>query len=100
MGDMRWIVKGSLTEYKSSEHVVRSFCSVCGSNVCLKYLFQSDTVWITPSLIDDDGLCGDWWQNARVLHIFCASKSGWSQIAKDGHPRLNDEGDIAKCEVD
>ena len=38
--DLRWVNKSGLQHYSSSEHVKRSFCGKCGSNIALKYSFQ------------------------------------------------------------
>eukprot|EP01084_Bolivina_argentea_P230094 388171_1 len=103
--DIRLIRSGKQTRYKSSDKVTRSFCSVCGSNVSVKYGFQRDTIWFTPSLFDgatrkyaNDLATTKWWENVRVLHIFCGSKCEWYQIAKDRHPQLS-QNDIQNSEI-
>eukprot|EP00483_Globobulimina_turgida_P002786 UN02791 len=103
--DIRFIKNGKQTKYKSSNKVTRSFCSNCGSNISLKYVFQKDTVWITPSLFDGPAItyldnidAKTWWLNVRVLHIFCASKCAWYDIPDDGHPQLS-QSDIQNSEI-
>jgi len=101
--DIRFIAEGTQTKYHSSDNVVRSFCSVCGSNISLKYKFQADTIWMTPALFESDPAAAteaqSWWKNARVLHIFCGSKCEWYQLPNDGNPQLS-ETDILNSEVD
>ncbi len=92
--DIKFIKKGKQTKYKS-----------CGSNISLKYSFQSDTIWLTPSLFDtitnkykNNLDAKTWWLNVRILHIFCASKCQWYDIPNDGFPQLS-QTDIQNSEI-
>eukprot|EP00484_Ammonia_sp_Unknown_P025736 CAMPEP_0197035352 /NCGR_PEP_ID=MMETSP1384-20130603/13186_1 /TAXON_ID=29189 /ORGANISM="Ammonia sp." /LENGTH=458 /DNA_ID=CAMNT_0042465411 /DNA_START=32 /DNA_END=1408 /DNA_ORIENTATION=+ len=104
--NIRFMKYGQQSTYQSSDKVVRSFCSVCGSNISLKYVFQSDTIWMTPSLFngaskdyEHDMDVKAWWLDIRILHIFCASKCEWYEMPSDGHPQLS-EADIHNTEND
>lgn len=89
--DVRFI-KGfdKQTRYQSSDKVVRTFCSKCGSNILFKFAFQNQTVWITPSSFDEEKSspkAKDWWLKVKKIHIYCDDKVEWYNIPDDGAPR-------------
>ena len=107
--DIRWISRNNLTTYKSSNGASRQFCSKCGANVCLKYSFQQDIIWITPSLFDENNNDNNdsdrdkndkndqewhWSDNARILHLFCSDGSRWFSIQSDSTPKLSNNAVI------
>jgi hypothetical protein len=64
-----------IASYRSSENVVRHFCSACGSP--LPYRLSADAVDIPAGLFDDD-------PGARPrLHIFTASRAPWWETTDD-----------------
>lgn len=84
---IQWMTNSTLTNYKSSKNVIRSFCNKCGSNVSLKYLYQNNLVWMCPSMFENQ----EWFkkENAKILHIFCNDKCPWFKIPNDGHTQLS-----------
>jgi hypothetical protein len=63
--------------YRSSQHVARTFCDNCGSN--LQFLFDGlpDLVWVAAGSFDDDP------QRKPDAHIFATSKAPWHEITDD-----------------
>ena len=60
--------------YKSSAEGVRSFCSVCGSNMPM---MAGDKVYIPAGLLDGD-------PGVRTsAHLFVSSRAPWVEIADD-----------------
>jgi len=101
--------KQKLKSYQSSPNVTRTFCATCGAHVSLKYSFQEGVIWLSTSLLDDlpsheespDDVKDEqhrdvedddapWFDNCRVLHIFCTSKCEWFELPEDGHPKLSE----------
>ena len=94
--DIKFVKYGKQTQYKSSDDVVRTFCSKCGSNLLFKFLFQKGTIWIVPSLFDEDKTnikAKDWWLKVKKIHIFCGSKAKWYQVPNDGHAQYDTQPD-------
>ena len=74
----RWVTgEEHLTWYKSSEHVAKSFCSICGSNLISTYDDNPDVLGIALGPLEQDtGV-------QPAAHIFVGSKSPWYQISDD-----------------
>ncbi len=76
--DLR-ILAGSelLTGHASSEHVIRSFGSRCGTRLFVRHAALPDADFVAIGSLDEE-------PEARPeAHIFVASKAGWYTIADD-----------------
>lgn len=78
-----------LSRYYSSEHIQKTFCSVCGSNL-ISYMMNDQKYIGLPigGLEQNPG-------NRPVMHIFTGSKAPWHEIT-DNLPQYNEwppEGD-------
>jgi hypothetical protein len=68
-----------LTRFHSSEHVVKHFCRVCGSNLISTYEDHADRIGIPLGGLDQAP------SNRPVGHIWVGSKAPWYEIT-DGLP--------------
>jgi hypothetical protein len=66
-----------LSRYHSSENVVKTFCSVCGSNLISTYDDCPEKFGIPLGGLDQAP------SNRPAGHIFASSKSPWHQITDD-----------------
>jgi hypothetical protein len=84
-GAFTWL-KGEelVTSYRSSESSLRTFCSVCGSN--LQFIVDGETPAIDVTMGTLDGDPGV----RPAYHIYTASKAPWYPIT-DGLPQ-HEEG--------
>jgi hypothetical protein len=74
----RWLSgEDFLREYRSSEHVTKTFCSVCGSNLASFYANRPDIVGVPLGGLEQDP--GD----RPQAHIFVGSKAPWHEITDD-----------------
>jgi hypothetical protein len=71
----RWL-KGEqlLSRFHSSEHVVKHFCSVCGSNLISTYDNEPEKIGVPLGGLDQAP------SNRPEGHIFVDSKSAWFEI--------------------
>lgn len=72
-----------LSEYHSSESVVKTFCSVCGSNLISTYDDSPDKLGIPLGRLDQAP------NNIIEGHFFVGSKSPWYEIS-DGLPEFEE----------
>ena len=72
-------VSGSdhLREFRSSEHVTRSFCGACGSSLLFAHAAVPQLVWIAAGTLDDETAKSI----APDAHVFVGSKASWWTIA-------------------
>jgi len=64
-------------DFQSSEHVLRSFCVDCGSNLFFRFEPLAEAVWVAVGTLDDDpGMRPE-------AHIFAASIAPWHEITDD-----------------
>lgn len=69
-----------VASYNSSENVIKTFCSVCGSNLISLYRDRPDILGIPLGGLDQDpGI-------RPIANIFVSSKSPWYDI-NDGLPQ-------------
>lgn len=74
----RWLSgEHLLTQFKSSDNVTKTFCSVCGSNLASFYENDPDLVGIALGGIEQDP------GQRPLAHIFAASKAPWHEISDD-----------------
>ena len=77
--------ESKLRHFRSSEHVRRSFCGECGSNLLFSFDSLPDAIWVSVGTLDDDpGMRPE-------AHIFVASGATWHAITDalpqfDGYP--------------
>jgi hypothetical protein len=71
----RWL-KGEqlLSRFHSSEHVVKHFCSVCGSNLISTYDNEPEKIGVPLGGLDQAP------SNRPEGHIFVDSKSAWFEV--------------------
>ncbi len=76
--NFKW-VKGKkiLSEYQSSEFVIQTFCSICGSSLICMYKDKSDYIGLPIGGLDQDP------GNRPVANIFVGSKAAWYEITDD-----------------
>ena len=74
----RWL-KGEekLSHFKSSEHVTKSFCSVCGSSLISSYDNRPDVLGVPLGGLEQDP------GRRPEGHIFVESKSPWVTVHDD-----------------
>lgn len=64
-------------DFRSSPHVLRSFCEECGSNLFFHFDLLADAIWVAVGSLDDDpGM-------RPGAHIFVASKAPWHAITDE-----------------
>lgn len=79
-----------LSRYHSSELVIKTFCSVCGSNLMSFYEDDPDTIGVPLGGLEQDP------GTRPEGHIFAASKSPWYEIC-DSLPQYDEwPGSLAK----
>lgn len=66
-----------LSQYHSSEFVVKHFCSVCGSNLISTYENQPDKIGVPLGALEQAP------HNQPEGHIFVGSKSPWFRITDE-----------------
>ncbi len=71
-----------LSRYHSSEHVVKTFCSVCGSNLISEYDNAPDRIGVPLGGLEQAPA------NKPEGHMFVANKSPWFDIT-DGLPEYD-----------
>ena len=75
------IVRGALTQYRSSPGVMRGFCANCGSSLTYRRDDRSDEVDVTLSSLDEPAAL------VPEAHIWVQDKVPWVMIA-DGLPQF------------
>lgn len=73
--NFKWL-KGEehLSKYRSSQNTIKTFCTICGSNLISLYNDRSDYVGLPiGGLEQDPGV-------RPIAHIFVGSKSPWYEI--------------------
>ena len=70
-----------LTEYSSSSHGLRRFCSACGSQLFCELSTEPGSIDIPLAVLDGEI------DRAPQAHIFFDSGASWAQV-DDGLPRL------------
>lgn len=79
----RWLSgEHLLKEYRSSDNVTKTFCSVCGSNLASFYRDRPEVVGLPLGGLEQDP--GD----RPEAHIFVGSKAPWHEIT-DGLPQFD-----------
>ncbi len=74
----RWIQgQERVSQFYSSEHVVKSFCSVCGSNLISTYDNKPHLIGVPLGGLDQAP------SNRCEGHIFVGSKSPWFEITDE-----------------
>ncbi len=71
---------GALAEYRSSAHVVRGFCSACGTALTYRNEERPGEIDVTLPTLDEAG------RFAPAMHVWVAEKLPWVLIA-DGLPQ-------------
>ncbi len=76
--NFKWI-KGQehLSKYLSSEHVTKSFCSICGSCLISTYDDDPDSIGLPIGGLNQDP------RNRPMMNIFVGSKAPWFEITDD-----------------
>ncbi|MEE9412424.1 MAG: GFA family protein [Methylococcales bacterium] len=69
-----------LSRFNSSDNVVKTFCSVCGSNLMSFYANNPDLVGVPLGGLEQDP------ESTPVANIFVGSKALWYQLT-DGLPQ-------------
>ncbi len=86
--NFKWI-KGEkhLSKYYSSEKVIKTFCSICGSSLISMYDDRSDKIGLPIGGLEQDP------GSRPIMHIYVDSKSPWYEIIDDlpQHPKLPEE---------
>lgn len=72
-----------LSRYQSSENVVKTFCSICGSNLISIYEDKPDFLGLALGGIEQDPGC------SPKANIFVGSKAPWYEIT-DGLPQYEE----------
>lgn len=75
--------KEHLSEYRSSETVIKTFCKICGSNLISMYDDHPDYIGVPIGGLDQDP------GSRPVAHIYVDSKSPWYEI-KDNLPQFKE----------
>jgi hypothetical protein len=75
------IVRGALTQYRSSPRVMRGFCAACGSSLTYRRDDRNDEVDVTLSSLDEPAAL------VPEFHIWVQDKLPWITIA-DGRPQF------------
>jgi len=63
-------------EFRSSEHVTRTFCRACGSSLFFAHAAVPQFVWVATGTLDDDTAK----DIAPDAHVFVGSKASWWSI--------------------
>jgi len=66
-----------LKQYHSSERVIKTFCSICGSNLISLYEDNSEMIGLPIGGLEQDP------GNRPLGHIFATSKAPWYEITDD-----------------
>lgn len=66
--------------FRSSEHIERTFCADCGSNLEFRVDLLPDVVWMAAGSFDEETAV------RPDAHIFATSKASWFEIT-DGLPQ-------------
>ena len=69
-----------LSQYCSSDNVIKTFCSICGSNLISILKDQPDMIGLPIAAIEQNI------QPQSVMHIFVDSKASWYEI-QDNAPQ-------------
>jgi hypothetical protein len=64
-------------DFQSSEHVLRSFCADCGSNLFFRFKPLPEALWVAVGTLDDDPVM------RPEGHIFATSIAPWHEITDD-----------------
>jgi len=77
----KWL-KGEalLSKYPSSEHIIKTFCSICGSNLISILKDNPDYIGLPIGALEQDP------GNRPLMNIFVGSKAPWYDIT-DGLPQ-------------
>ncbi len=77
----RWVTgEDLLSKFNSSDNVVKTFCSVCGSNLMSFYDNDPDLVGVPLGGLEQNP------ESAPIANIFVSSKAPWYEIT-DGLPQ-------------
>jgi hypothetical protein len=74
-------VRGALAEHRSSDCIMRGFCSDCGSSLTYQDGNRAGEIDVTLSSLDDPGAL------VPQIHIWVEDKLPWMVIA-DGRPQF------------
>ena len=66
-----------LSKYHSSEHVIKTFCSICGSNLISILENNPDFIGLPIGALEQDP------GNRPLMHVFVDSKAPWYEITDD-----------------
>lgn len=76
--NFRWLQgQELLSEYHSSETVVKTFCRICGSNLISTYDDNPEYIGLPIGALEQDP------GSRPIAHIFVGSKSQWYDIVDD-----------------
>ena len=83
--DFKWVQgEEHLTKYQSSEHNIKTFCSICGSNLISSYEDNPEYIGLPIGGLEQDP------GNRPLANIYVASKAPWYEIT-DGLPQYDGE---------
>jgi hypothetical protein len=74
------LVRGGLTEYRSSAPVVRGFCALCGTGITYRHAARVQDIDVALATLDEPQ------RLAPEAHVWVADKLPWVQIS-DGLPQ-------------
>ena len=74
------ITRGTLTQFRSSAHVLRGSCAACGSSLTYLNEARAADIDLTLASLDDPG------QLAPTMHLWVQDKLPWVSF-EDGLPR-------------
>lgn len=73
--NFKWLTgEEYLSKYHSSEHVIKTFCSICGSNLISILQNNPDYIGLPIGALEQDP------DKKPVMHIFVGSKAPWHEI--------------------
>ncbi len=88
----KWVTgEHLLSKFHSSDNVIKTFCSVCGSNLMSFYENDPNLVGVPLGGLEQDPKC------TPVANIFVGSKSPWFQLT-DGLPQ-HEEWSVSESDV-
>jgi len=82
--NFKWL-KGEekLSQFHSSEHIIKTFCSICGSNLISILENNPDYIGLPIGALEQDP------GNRPLMNIFVGSKAPWFEIT-DGLPQYDE----------
>jgi hypothetical protein len=76
------VVRGELTQYRSSAPVLRGFCATCGTGITYRHTDRPQEVDVALATLDEPQ------RLAPEAHVWVADKVPWLQIT-DGLPQFD-----------